>query len=191
VTGEETYGLFHLQAGGCGGCSLEVEALGLAGLDRLGIRLVASPRHADLLLVSGVVTRALRPAVDAAWAAMASPKHLIAAGDCALDGGLFRDSYAVDGGIRDLPVSLMIPGCPPPPPMILEGLEMLLDALGRTGREPNPAPEAGPGAGSDARPGLPATERQEPPPPSLVPHRPARLPEAPRHRLGGGDSSGG
>jgi len=227
MNGGGPYGLFHLQAGGCGGCGLEVETVFLGGgLERLGLHLVGSPRHADLLLVSGVVTRALRPAVEAAWAAMAAPKYLIAAGDCALHGGMFRDSYAVGGGIGDLPVSLMIPGCPPPPETILEGLEMLLDALGRAAGAtaggsvgdgapkragegggappetvppppPTPAePPRLPGApvappGVAVMPALPAPERPDPPAASPAPSPQARLPAAPRHRLGGGDSSGG
>lgn len=123
--------VLHLEAGGCGGCGLEFETVRAAGatvLAAIGLRLVDSPRHADVLLVSGAVTRNLTHAVEAAWAAMGEPKWLVTIGGCAFDGGPFRDGYAVSGGIgASLPVSLAIPGCPPTPDAILDGLRQLLE----------------------------------------------------------------
>ena len=163
--------MLHLQGGGCGGCGLEIEAL-VAGnrLDALGLRLVSSPRHADLLLVSGTVGRNLLDAVEATWAAMPEPKWLVAAGACAMDGGPFRDNYAVSGGIgARMPVSLVIPGCPPSPDAVLAGLRLLLDAL-------------------RAPPDLDVPELSPPP---LPPARPALPPAALPHTSAGDDSSGG
>lgn len=124
--------VLHLEVGGCGGCGLEFETVRAAGkavLAEVGLCLVDTPRHADVLLVSGAVTRNLRHAVDAAWAAMAEPKWLVTIGGCAFDGGPFRDGYAVSGGIgAHLPVALAIPGCPPTPDAILDGLRQLLEA---------------------------------------------------------------
>ncbi len=138
--------MLHLQGGGCGGCGLEIEALLADGrLDAAGLLLVEAPRHADLLLVSGTVGRNLLGAVEAAWNAMAEPKWLVAVGACALDGGPFRDGYAVSGGIGDrLPVSLVIPGCPPSPDAVFAGLCLLLDALRSTKQLSPPPPPAPP-----------------------------------------------
>ena len=171
--------MLHLQGGGCGGCGLEIEALnGDDRLDALGLRLVSSPRHADLLLVSGTVGRNLLDAVEATWAAMAEPRWLVAAGACAMDGGPFRDGYAVSGGIGErLPVSLVIPGCPPSPDAVLAGLRLLLDAL-RAPPEPD-APE----------PDVPKLDEPELSPP-LPPARPA-LPPAALPRTSAGDGSSG
>ena len=162
--------MLHLQGGGCGGCALEIEALRADGrLDAVGLRLVDQPRHADLLLVSGTVGRTLLDAVLATWTAMAEPRWLVAAGACAMDGGPFRDGYAVSGGIGDrLPVSLVIPGCPPAPDAVLAGLCLLLDVL-----------RAPPALGS------PAISPTLPPAPPALP--PAALP---RPRAGGGGSEG-
>ena len=138
--------MLHLQGGGCGGCGLEIEALVADGrLGQVGLRLVDGPRHADLLLVSGTVGRNLLDAVEATWAAMAEPRWLVAAGACALDGGPFRDGYAVSGGIGTrLPVSLVIPGCPPSPDAVLAGLCLLLDALRAPPELSPPSPPARP-----------------------------------------------
>jgi Ni,Fe-hydrogenase III small subunit len=124
-------GLFHLAAGGCDGCELELRAtLGvLVDLERHGLRFVSSPLHADVLLVSGPVTRNLREALERTWEAMPAPKFLVGLGDCAGDGGVFRGSYAVLGGVEAvLPVDLIVRGCPPAPGGILEGLRALLEA---------------------------------------------------------------
>jgi Ni,Fe-hydrogenase III small subunit len=123
--------LFHAEAADCGGCALELAALrGTAyRLERLGLRFVASPRHADVLLISGAATSALAGPLHGAWEAMADPKWVIAVGQCALDGGPFRGSYPVLGGAADLlPVDIAIPGCPPAPADILHALAALIEA---------------------------------------------------------------
>jgi Ni,Fe-hydrogenase III small subunit len=123
--------VFELDAGGCGGCALEVEALrGAAhGLERYGLAFTASPRQADVLLVTGPATRNMREALERTLACMPEPRWVVAAGGCAADGGVFKGSYAVLGGVAEvLPVDLVIPGCPPAPPALLEGLLSLLAA---------------------------------------------------------------
>ena len=92
--------LCHVAGGGCNGCELELAMLHgpVYDLERLGLRFVASPRHADALLCTGPLTRNLREALERAWAATPDPKWVIAVGDCAADGGIFRGSYAVEGG---------------------------------------------------------------------------------------------
>ncbi|MCK8787193.1 NADH-quinone oxidoreductase subunit NuoB [Roseomonas sp. NAR14] len=121
----------EVDSGSCNGCELEINALAnvVYDLERFGLRLVASPRHADVLLVTGPLCRNMREALERTYAAMPEPRWVVAAGDCALDGGLFRDSYAVEGGVgAALPVDLVIPGCPPSPTQLLEGLLALLEA---------------------------------------------------------------
>src|SRR6516225_5941272 len=118
-----------VDAGSCNGCELEMQALGNAfyDIERFGIRFVASPRHADVLLVTGPVTKAMREALQRTYAATPSPKWVVAVGDCAADGGLFAGSYAVEGGVsRVVPVDLHIRGCPPTPLQLLQGLLALL-----------------------------------------------------------------
>lgn len=124
-------GLFAVQAAGCGGCALEVAAL--AGphydLERFGLRFVATPLHADVLLVAGAVGRNMAEALERALLCMPEPRWVVAVGDCAADGGPFRGSYAVMGGVAEaLPVDLVIPGSPPTPAQVLEGLLALLEA---------------------------------------------------------------
>ncbi|MBX3703742.1 MAG: NADH-quinone oxidoreductase subunit NuoB [Steroidobacteraceae bacterium] len=119
----------QVDAGSCNGCELEIHALNNAyyDLERFGIRFVASPRHADVLLVTGPVTKNMREALERTWAATPGPKWVVAAGGCAKDGGCFAGSYAVTGGVAGvLPVDLHIPGCPPRPVEILRGLLALL-----------------------------------------------------------------
>lgn len=119
-----------IDAGSCNGCELEMHALSNAfyDLERFGIRFVASPRHADVLLVTGPVTKNMREAVQRTYEATPNPKWVVAIGDCAGNGGCFAGSYAVVGGVSEiLPVDLHIPGCPPPPIEILKGLLVLLD----------------------------------------------------------------
>jgi Ni,Fe-hydrogenase III small subunit len=121
----------QVDAGSCNGCELEIG--GLTGphydLERFGLSFVASPRHADCLLVTGPVTRNMAEALRRTWLATPDPKIVIAAGDCAGDGGIFRGSYAVVGGVDAVvPVDARIAGCPPSPAALLAGL---LDALGR------------------------------------------------------------
>jgi len=121
----------QVDAGSCNGCELEIIALQNVAhdLERFGLRFVASPRHADILLVTGPLTRNMAEALTRARAATPEPCWVVALGDCAVDGGVFRDSYAVLGGVEAvLPVDLVIPGCPPAPEQILEGLLALLDA---------------------------------------------------------------
>jgi Ni,Fe-hydrogenase III small subunit len=125
----------HLDAGSCGGCEIELRALNRAVFDlqRYGLRFVDSPRHADVLLVTGPLTRNLTEALEQAYTAMPEPKFVVAVGDCAVDGGVFKGSYAVVGGVgTTLPVDLLISGCPPAPERILAGLRALLEANARS-----------------------------------------------------------
>ena len=122
----------QIDPGSCNGCELEIHALGNAfyDIERFGMRFVASPRHADVLLVTGPVTKNMREALLRTFEATPNPKWVVTLGDCALDGGCFAGSYAVTGGVADVvPVDLHIPGCPPPPSEILRGLLALLQCL--------------------------------------------------------------
>ena len=122
--------LRQVSAGGCNGCEVEVNALGNIVFDasRFGIEFVASPRHADGILVTGPVTANMREALMMTYEAVADPKLVIAAGACAISGGLFRGNEEVCNGIEDLlTVDLYVPGCPPHPYTILDGLLRLLD----------------------------------------------------------------
>lgn len=119
----------EVDAGSCNGCELEIHALNNAyyDIERFGLRFVASPRHADLLLVTGPVTRNMREALERTYRATPDPKWVVAVGDCARDGGCFAGSYAIVGGVAEIiPVDLHIVGCPPPPIEILKGLLALL-----------------------------------------------------------------
>lgn len=125
----------QVDAGSCNGCELEIHALSNAfyDLERFGIRFVASPRHADVLLVTGPVTKNMREALERTYAATPSPKWVVAAGDCAINGGVFAGSYAVEGGVANvIPVDLHIRGCPPTPTQLLEGLLRLLEPNAKT-----------------------------------------------------------
>jgi Ni,Fe-hydrogenase III small subunit/Pyruvate/2-oxoacid:ferredoxin oxidoreductase delta subunit len=122
--------LRQVSAGGCNGCEVEVNALGNIVFDasRFGIEFVASPRHADGILVTGPVTTNMREALMMTYEAIADPKLVIAAGACAISGGLFRGNEEVCNGVEDLlTVDLYVPGCPPHPYTILDGLLRLLD----------------------------------------------------------------
>jgi Ni,Fe-hydrogenase III small subunit len=115
----------EVDAGSCNACELEVNALSnpYYNLEGLGIKLAASPRHADLLLVTGPVARNMEQALRIAYEQMPEPKLVVALGDCARDGGIFGASYATCGGVsKVLPVDVVVPGCPPPPIAILEGI---------------------------------------------------------------------
>jgi Ni,Fe-hydrogenase III small subunit len=119
-----------VDAGSCNGCELEIHALNNAfyDLERFGLRFVASPRHADVLMVTGPVTRNMREALERTYAATPDPKWVVAVGDCAVDGGIFSESYAVVGGVTAVvPVDLHIRGCPPSPTQLLSGLLALLE----------------------------------------------------------------
>jgi Ni,Fe-hydrogenase III small subunit len=121
----------HVNTGSCNGCELELRALTgvLYDLTRFGLRFVDTPRHADVLLVTGPLTQNLRQALEQAWDATPDPKWVVALGDCAVDGGVFKGSYAVRGGTgTSVPVDLTISGCPPSPSRILSGLRALLQA---------------------------------------------------------------
>lgn len=114
-----------IDAGSCNGCELEIHALNnpYYNIEGLGIKFVASPRHADLLLVTGPLTLNMREAVRRAYHATPHPKLVVAAGECACTGGIFRGSYAVCGPVSNLlPVDATIPGCPPPPIDLLRGI---------------------------------------------------------------------
>ncbi len=119
----------EVDAGSCNGCELEIHAVNnvFYDLERFGIRFVASPRHADVLLVTGPVTKNMREALERTYNATPNPKWVVAVGDCARDGGCFAGSYAVVGGVSQVvPVDLHIPGCPPSPTALLKGLLALL-----------------------------------------------------------------
>jgi Ni,Fe-hydrogenase III small subunit len=122
----------QVDAGSCNGCELEIHALNNAfyDLERFGLRFVASPRHADVLLVTGPVTKNMREALQRTYNAIPGPKWVVAVGACAADGGVFAGSYAVEGGVKDvIPVDLHIRGCPPSPVALLRGLLALLDQI--------------------------------------------------------------
>jgi Ni,Fe-hydrogenase III small subunit len=123
--------LLHVPTGGCNGCELELRALnGIAyDLERLGLCFVATPAQADVLLATGPLTRAMREALLLALDGMAEPRWVVAIGDCAVDGGVFKGSYAVLGGVtQTVPVDLLVRGCPPSPLQVLVALTMLVEA---------------------------------------------------------------
>jgi Ni,Fe-hydrogenase III small subunit len=123
----------EVDAGSCNGCELEIHALNNAfyDLERFGIRFVASPRHADVLLVTGPVTANMREALERTHAATPAPKWVVAVGDCAAGTGLFAQSYATVGSVAAVvPVDLHIRGCPPAPQVLLAGLLALLERHG-------------------------------------------------------------
>jgi Ni,Fe-hydrogenase III small subunit len=115
----------EVDAGSCNGCELEIHALNgpRYNLEGLGIRFAASPRHADLLLVTGPVSRHMEQPLRIAYEAMPNPKLVVAVGDCGCDGGIFGASYATVGGVaKVLPVDVVVPGCPPTPVALLQGI---------------------------------------------------------------------
>jgi Ni,Fe-hydrogenase III small subunit len=119
----------HVDAGSCNACELEIHALANAfyDLERFGLRFVASPRHADVLTVTGPVTKNMREALLRTYDATPDPKWVVAVGGCAADGGIFKSSYACVGGVSAVvPVDLHIAGCPPSPIALLKGLLALL-----------------------------------------------------------------
>ena len=115
----------QVDAGSCNGCELEIHALGnpYYNLEGLGIRFVASPRHADMLLVTGPVAKNMEHALKIAWEATPEPKLVVAVGDCGCTGGIFGESYASCGKVANvIPVDVAVPGCPPTPIAILQGI---------------------------------------------------------------------
>jgi Ni,Fe-hydrogenase III small subunit len=128
----------QVDAGSCNGCELEIHALNnpYYDIERFGVHFVASPRHADVLLVTGPVSRHMQTALRDTWRATPSPKFVIAAGTCACDGGEFGISYASCGAVENvIPVDLRIPGCPPTPAELLRGILALTRQNDET---PNP-----------------------------------------------------
>ena len=127
-----TLSIREVDAGSCNGCELEIHALNnvLYDLERFGLRFVASPRHADVLLVTGPVTGNMREALERTWRATPDPKWVVAVGDCARNGGVFAGSAACVGGVSAvLAVDLHIPGCPPSPTALLRGLLALVESV--------------------------------------------------------------
>jgi len=115
----------HVDAGSCNGCELEINALNnpYYNLEGLGIRFVASPRHADMLLVTGPVSRHMEIALKRTYAATPEPKLVVALGDCGCTGGIFGESYASCGRVSNvIPVDVAVPGCPPTPLAIMQGI---------------------------------------------------------------------
>src|SRR5436309_13571859 len=115
----------HVDAGSCNGCELEIHALGnpYYNIEGLGIRFVASPRHADMLLVTGPVSKHMAIALKRTYDATPEPKLVVAVGDCGCTGGIFGESYASLGRVANvIPVDVEVPGCPPPPRALLEGI---------------------------------------------------------------------
>jgi len=124
----------EVDAGSCNGCELEIHAINnpVYDAERFGLKFVASPRHADVLLVTGPVTWNMRQALERTYAATPSPKWVVALGDCAANCGVFAGSYACAGAVKDIiPVDLHIAGCPPPPIEILKGLLALVDEMAK------------------------------------------------------------
>src|SRR5438093_1772252 len=131
----------QVDAGSCNGCELEIHALGnpYYNLEGLGIKFVASPRHADMLLVTGPVSKHMEIALKRTYDATPDPKLVVAVGDCGCTGGIFGESYATCGRVSNvIPVDVVVPGCPPSPTRILQGI---LAALSRSPASPASAGE--------------------------------------------------
>ncbi len=122
----------EVDAGSCNACEVEVNALSnpVYDIERFGVHIVASPRHADMLLVTGPVTRNMELALFKTYNATPSPKLVAAMGSCACNGGIFADTYASGGGVdKFIPVDIYIPGCPPRPQAVIFGIMVALDKL--------------------------------------------------------------
>ena len=138
---QEILGLFagslairHVDAGSCNGCELEIHMLNnpYYNIEGLGIKLVASPRHADLLLVTGPVARNMEEALRRTYDAMPAPKLVVAVGDCGCSGGIFGESYASRGRVSNvIAVDVAVPGCPPTPAALLQGILTAISSGGR------------------------------------------------------------
>ena len=124
----------HVDAGSCNGCELEIHAANGPhyNLERLGIKFVASPRHADMLLVTGPVSRNMETALKRTYAATPEPKLVVAIGDCGCTGGIFGENYASCGRVANvIPVDVAVPGCPPAPTAIIQGILTAVSAAKR------------------------------------------------------------
>ena len=164
----------HIDAGSCNGCELEIHALAnpYYNIEGLGIRFVASPRHADLLLVTGPVSKHMAIALKRTYDATPDPKLVVAVGDCGCSGGIFGESYASLGRVSNvIPVDVAIPGCPPAPVALLQGI---LAAI--TVGAPNVEPTME--TGVDGLGGVGGTAA-EPPPPARAGDPPARIGDPP------------
>jgi Ni,Fe-hydrogenase III small subunit len=123
----------HVDAGSCNGCELEIHALNnpYYNIEGSGIRFVASPRHADMLLVTGPVAKNMEQALLRTWEATPGPKLVVAVGDCGCTGGVFGESYASRGRVANvIPVDVAVPGCPPSPIAIMQGILTAIEARG-------------------------------------------------------------
>ena len=142
----------HVDAGSCNGCELEIHALGnpYYNLEGRGIRFVASPRHADMLLVTGPVSKHMAIALKRTYDATPDPKLVVAVGDCGCCGGIFGESYASSGRVANvIPVDVAVPGCPPSPSALLQGILAAIRKAappGDTAAQPSPANAVGPGS---------------------------------------------
>jgi Ni,Fe-hydrogenase III small subunit len=133
----------HIDAGSCNGCELEIHALNnpLYNLEGLGIRFVASPRHADLLLVTGPVSRHMKVALRRTYEATPDPKLVVAVGDCGCSGGIFGESYASCGKVSNvIPVNVAVPGCPPSPRRLLAAILTAISSTSAGQSPPHPLP---------------------------------------------------
>ncbi|MHA1970885.1 MAG: NADH-quinone oxidoreductase subunit B family protein [Candidatus Thorarchaeota archaeon] len=124
--------VFHFNSGSCNGCDIEIIATLMPRIDleRFGVKLVGSPRHADIMLITGPVTEQIKPRLQKIYEQMAEPKFVVAIGSCACSGGVFRGGYNVMGGVdQAIPVTAYVPGCPPKPSAITFGAYKLLEVL--------------------------------------------------------------
>jgi len=124
--------VLHFNTGSCNGCDIEILSTLTPryDLERLGVKMQASPRHADILLTTGAVTRQTRERLVRIYEQMPEPKYVVAIGACALSGGVFQGCYNVMGGIDQvLPVDAFIPGCPPRPEAVIDGIVELLESM--------------------------------------------------------------
>jgi len=127
----------HVDPGSCNGCELEIHAMNnpYYNLEGLGIRIVASPRHADMLLVTGPVSRQMETALRRTYDAVPEPKLVVALGDCGCTGGIFGESYASCGRVANvIPVDVAVPGCPPTPFAIMSGILTAIEERGAGGK---------------------------------------------------------